>query len=314
MLVVVSPYHLTTREPPAMAALLLADRIVTLLPEPGRDEGAGPDRRALAELSARVAPGYLRLLRSWEWLVPLWREGVLCGSIDGDDPGTDVTDACRRIAADDRYAELRPLMRPDSCDEPAGQLHAVAADLLKGGPDPAFSVPISAALDRFAVRHGACVARASAVSIAQRAEERLGRPLVSIGLPVLLRASGDRLLEAREALVPPLMQLRAVLDGHMEDVSRVRAAAREYARAFEAAREELTEPDGDEGRTMAGTVMIAWRRLPVDAVLESSAAAYRSATGLRGGRTAAGAALAERDPLAGRQVVTMVVRTLGSAS
>ena len=34
MLIAVSPYHMTTREPAAMAALLLASRVVTILPTP----------------------------------------------------------------------------------------------------------------------------------------------------------------------------------------------------------------------------------------------------------------------------------------
>jgi hypothetical protein len=62
MLVAVSPYHLTTREPAAIAALLLADRVVTLLP--------GPDRRG-AELAAERLPHYLDFVLTWEWSVPL---------------------------------------------------------------------------------------------------------------------------------------------------------------------------------------------------------------------------------------------------
>jgi hypothetical protein len=60
MLIVASPYHLTTREPAAMAALLLARQVVTLLPTPL--EGAGSSREAMA--AARCVPTYRALVES----------------------------------------------------------------------------------------------------------------------------------------------------------------------------------------------------------------------------------------------------------
>jgi hypothetical protein len=243
--------------------------------------------------------------------VPLWREGVLCGSLEGEGFESDIADACRRIADEERFADLRPLIRAEVFEDPAEYVQAVAADLLKGGPDPALSVPIAAALDKFAARHGAFVARASATSIAQRAEEQLGAPVVSVGLPILLRASADRLLEARDRLACPLTELRAALNGTEGGSSGVREAAREYAAAFDAQRESLTEPD-DGHRAVAGTVMIGFRRLPVDAVLRSSVAAYRSARGLRG--SAPTATAVPRDALVARGVLTMIVRPLGPGS
>jgi hypothetical protein len=50
----------------------------------------------------------------------------------------------------------------------------VAADLLKGGPDPAITVPLAAGIDQFAMRHGAAVARSSPFSIARRQRRRWG--------------------------------------------------------------------------------------------------------------------------------------------
>ena len=290
-----------------MAALLLAERVVTMLPEPG-----GDDRRAGAERSAREDPRYLRLLRSWEWLVPLWREGVVCGSVGGDSFEADIADVCRRIAEDDRFADLRPLIRAEIFDDPSEYVRAVADDLLKGGPDPALSLPIASALDRFAARHGACVARAAATSIAQQAEEQLGEELGSVGVPILVHASAERVLEAREVLEAPLSRLRAALHDAVHGDARsslVRDVAREYSRSFEEARVSLTEPD-DDSRVVAGTVMIALRRLPLDAVLRSSVTAFRTARGVRGGAPASTAVLP--GALAARGVTTMIVRALGA--
>ena len=42
MRIVISPYHLTTREAPAMAALLLADEVATLLPAGPRGGRSAP--------------------------------------------------------------------------------------------------------------------------------------------------------------------------------------------------------------------------------------------------------------------------------
>jgi hypothetical protein len=317
MLVAVSPYHLTTRETPAMAALLLADRVVTLLPEPG-----GQDRRAAAEHSARRIPRYLSFLQSWEWSLPLWESGVITGSVDDDDASKDVGEVRRRILADDRFADLRPLIGQDLSDNPECYLDAVAADLLKGGPDPALCVPIAAALDRFAVRHGAGVARSEPASVAQRAEERLGERLFTIGVPVLLQAGGRVILRARQVLGPELSPLRRALGVAAEHagadtLAHLRLAARTYAEAFERHRFALTAPDqDDDARVVAGTVVIVGARLPIDAVLRSSLAACRAvlgSTSLHAGRgEVAGTSLAERDPLAGRSVTAFVIRSVGS--
>ncbi len=61
LIIVVSPYHLTTRQPPALVGPLLADHVVTMMPTPSK-AGQGHDeaRRAVME-----APKYLRFMESW---------------------------------------------------------------------------------------------------------------------------------------------------------------------------------------------------------------------------------------------------------
>ena len=76
MHVAVSPYHLTTREPPAMAALLLAGAVITMVPAPpSARRGLTVDRDA-ARGAAGEAPGYADLLESWRWAAELFRERV----------------------------------------------------------------------------------------------------------------------------------------------------------------------------------------------------------------------------------------------
>lgn len=67
-----SPYDLTLLDPAALAACLLGERVATFLPVPA----AGLDREQVATALA-TSPRYARLLESWRWSVPLWREGVI---------------------------------------------------------------------------------------------------------------------------------------------------------------------------------------------------------------------------------------------
>ena len=319
MILVVSPYHLTTREPPAMAALLLADRVVTLMPAP---EGGPSSREALAESVSRV-PEYLHLLCAWEWTVPLWEAGVIASAFDGHDAGEGVADVCRQLAADERWAVLRPLMRPEVFEESDGYLNAVSRDLLRGGPDPAVLLPVAAAMDRFALRHGLLVARSDATSLAQRAEERLGGRVFAIAVPVLLQSGASRILHVRRVLAGELAALRAAIDAGAGEGPgagrRVTAAARDYATAFESRRAEILRgADDDEARPVVGLVTLSCVNLPVDAVLRSSVSAYRATVGVTAGGAGGGAvnghAEAAPDALAERRFLSLIFKPIGKAS
>ena len=193
--IVVSPYHLTTREAPAMAALQVASRVVTMMPTPF----SGVSRRDV-EGAARTAPRYREFMASWRWSGPLWEAGVIAPHHEGFDAAEHVRLAFDRIAADARYAPLRPLMKPHVFESEREYLQAVAGDVLKGGPDPAITVPVAAGIDRFAARHGLAVARAHPTSISQRAEARLGERLLALAIPALTQASADRILALRALL------------------------------------------------------------------------------------------------------------------
>lgn len=334
MILVVSPYHVTTREAPVMAALLLGERVVTMTPAP-----LTGSRRERAEAAATRVPRYLSLLRSWEWTVPLWEAGVLSSSFEGHDPVEDVRSACRRIDSDGRYAALRPLMRPGLFDTDEGYLDSISRDLLKGGPDPAICVPVSAAMDRFALAHGLAPVRSEAASVAQRTEEKLGARTFTMVMPVLLQGGAGHLLEARRRLADELAGLvraigeetrepaastnrhaRAAVNGSARPAlsPKLGAAAKRYAEAFERNFSDVARAEAvgdDETRAVAGMVAITGLRLPFDAVLASSVSAFEAAAGpSANGRhgPAPASAIVERDALEGRTFVSLVVRVLGA--
>jgi hypothetical protein len=284
MLIAVSPYHITTREPAAIAAFLLARGVVTLMPAPF----AGSQRDQVEAAAANV-PRYLEFMNTWRWTMPLWEAGVVRSALHGEDAVQDVRAVCEQIEADEQFSRLRLLMRPELWETEERYLDAVARDLLKGGPDPGITVPVAAGMDRFAMRHGLAVARSSPRSVAQRAEARLGERLFAVGVPVLLQASGERLLAARELLEPELEDLRDVVDslslmdpstanGELDSGrARLMEAARAYTAAFEEHREDLTRvDDGDELHILTGTVSLTGMMLPSDAVLRSSMTAMRA--------------------------------------
>lgn len=193
MRAVVSPYHLTTREPPAMTALLLASSVVTLLPAP-----AGGREAALAE--AEHSPVYMDFVKSWRWSEALWRAGVVAATENGDGgPGADVAEAWRMIQEDPGCAAARALMRRDLYDSEGEYLRAMAIDVLRAGPNPAVSAPVALGLDRYAARHGMKVMRPDPASVVQRAEAGFSGPALTVALPVLLEAEGATILRARGA-------------------------------------------------------------------------------------------------------------------
>jgi hypothetical protein len=326
MQMAVSPYHLTTREPPALAAFLLARRVVTLMPAPFE----GADRQQV-QAATRQVPRYLKFMESWRWTMPLWREGVVGSMLEGEDAVQDVRAVCRRIDADVQLAPLRLYMHPSLFEDERGYLDAVAADLLKGGPDPGVSVPLAAGIDRFAARHALMVGRTEPISVAQRAEVALGRRLFAVGLPILLQAGGERLLEARRLLAPELADLRAALAGigeaafEPDPAALVEAqrgameAAAAYARAFDEAAPEIAEvqEDGEEEpRMIAGTATLVALHMPTDAVLRSSLAAVRSLGGRPRVRPDGQAAVVSNlpvlaEPDVGPGFVTLVVKAVG---
>lgn len=284
MRIAVSPYHLTTRELPAMVALQLGSSAVTFMPGVMAgvvgDSEPSPSRfERLARSSAR----YARVVESWGWSMPLWDAGVIESGLPDDDASFDMRAAWERCARDDRYAPLRPFLKGHLLDDPSRWIEAAAADVLKGGPDPAITVPLTAGLDRFAARHRLVVARPRPCSVAQRAEASLARPVCGLVLPMLVQASADRLLLARELLDEYAAPIREALSNAAvgrEQSPELRAAAREYEAGFAEIEAELrADQTRDEVRVITAPVSISLAILPSDAALKSSCLAAMSALG-----------------------------------
>jgi len=317
-----SPYHLTTAEPSALVALLLGSRVVTMMPTPFGFVGGEKGREQVREAVER-SPAYLRLMESWRWSVPLWQAGVV-GSVEtSEDVGEDVHRIWQRILLPagprpetDPLAPLRAVMRPTLYRDQREYLDLMCADMLKGGPDPGISVVVAAGLDAFAVRHGFIAVRAGAAapgsgggapagSVWQRAESALCRRVFAVGVPVLLRASGRRILAARARFAAELGELRSAIAAAAEATSgpasaeaaeRVTEAAGAYGRAYSEARAEISTGDDDQGiRIQDGFVSLTGVEMPADAALRSSLTAVRSLAA-RTGRGAAAARGAESAP------------------
>ncbi len=328
MIIAISPYHLTTREAPAMASMLLASSVVTVAPGPGGGDGGA----ASAMAAARKSATYRELAQSWEWSVPLWREGVVAGALDGSSPLDEMGGVLRRICETSDLPSLRGFVQDDLYDDPGRYLASLSRDLMKGGPDPGILLPLLAALDRFAARNATCVARSVPVSVAQKAEVRLGKPVFGVAIPLLLQASAERMIHARAVLHDALTPLRRAIDdvvaaceehgaGEGEiDGSLVAAEAERYAAAYEGLRSRVAEGCvHDEVRMVEGVVTVQGLLLPADAVLRSSEQAMRELAGgarrIRNGEgpDASGTTLpAVYDAMEHARVLTLVMKPLGA--
>lgn len=327
MIIAVSPYHLTTREAPAMAALLLAERVVTLVPSPAIGEGSGVSPVRAKRAAAQV-PTYAKFMQSWDWTEGFWRAGVLMAELEGASATRDMWDVSRQIADDEALASLRPFVKHDLYESEQQYLGAVAADLLKGGPDPGILLPVAAGIDRFACRHRMLVARATPSSVAQRAEAKLGTSAIAFAVPVLLQADAARVLHAREVLSDVLGTLRDAVTnwesastegsrgspGQTVPTGSIVSAAQAYSAAFRARFEDLAEGrEDDHVRLVEGIATLSLLVLPADAVLRSSVRAMEqfAMTSRRLARPEPETSPILADPWATRAFVSMIVKPLG---
>lgn len=273
MILVVSPYHMTSREPAAVVASLLGEVIVAPMPTPS----GALTREAVTDAATRV-PGYIELMESWEWARPFFAGGLMGTTFAGEDPFDDLPAVRETIEEDDRYSALRPFMRTVLEEESDVVVGAISRDVMKAGPDPAINVPLSAAIDRFSARHALTIVRSAAQSEAQRAEERIARPVLRFAMETLTQAPTHRLLEYRTTFEDELLALREAIGA--EDESQARRAADALSRGLERERVELTRTeDPDDLRVIPGMVSVSLVELPVDAVLISGAAAAKRVLG-----------------------------------
>lgn len=282
MRIVVSPYHLSTREIPAMASLLLADECITLLP-------MGRGGKSAARDIAEQSESYRELVRSWGWADELWRAGVIRGEIDGESAVSDVQRAAAAIADDPALVDLRGLMHDRLFEDDRAYLNALAYDIMKSGPDPGISLPVAAGLDAFAARHGAVSARSHWKSVAQTAESELISDRVSFVIPALVQADASRLIKTRDVLGNALNQLRTAIDECAaaltpSRVDDLKVAAMDYGIAFERSMTIISKDcKSDDVRMITGDIAMTLCTLPHDAVMRSSVRAMQAMSG--GGRS-----------------------------
>ncbi len=308
-----SPYFLATREAPAMAALMLGSSVATLLPRPRSGESRESVRRAVDQ-----APKFLRLLDSWSWSGPLWRIGAVKPGVGEARCEAELEAVYAKIEDDPSLLPLRRIVRhaeaarrkerlvSDEADSASnGYLELLCADLLKGGGDPAVSVPVVNALDRFCAEHGLISVRGDTESVMHRIESALARKAFTFGVPVLSLASGSIVARMRAELSAELETLRAGIavafeiraesaaDAQIEGVgaraadrdrerqASLRRAALAFGGAFEAWSKSVVGRDDEFGeRVAAGYISVTGVVLPVDAAIRSGRAAAKLSSGL----------------------------------
>jgi len=271
----ISPYHLTTREPASLVALQLAQSATTLLIAPQSNHVTEQSIRQ----QATASPAFGAYMRSWEWAMQIFNEGVITTTAAGEDPVEHIRHACNHLDQDPACAALTPFRRPELFENDTAYLRAASADILKAGPNPSISIPIAAGLDAFAAQHRLIVARSAPVSLVQQAEEKLGRVIFRTSIPAIIQGSAERLLLVRALLSQQREKLAIAISTAFEtrDPAPLKVAANRYARAFEAERADICAPPGpgeeNEVRIILGEASIVGMQLPVDAVFRSSVAA-----------------------------------------
>jgi hypothetical protein len=260
---------------------------------------------------------YRELVRSWSWAEELWRDGLLSGTCNAHTAVEDVRDVAAAITDNPSIAPLRPLLHDRLFERESAYLEALAADILKGGPDPGITVPVAAGLDRFAARHDAFVMRAHPSSVAQRAESHLMGPRVTSIIPAILQADASRVLQARETLQRPLANLRAAFSACMKGptpahAKTVKDEADAYAAAFGSLLAELShDATSDDVRFIVGDVALTCSSLPADAVLRSSVTAIAAVSPSRRVALATDEPALVQSP--GPAVSILVVKVLGGS-
>lgn len=316
---VISPYDVSARSATAVAAMLLADRVLTLLPAPDQGHPGDAEDHAMAR---RSSPAYLRLMEAWDWTGPLWREGVLAAGLDGSEVARSVRETRGLVERDPSMGPLLALMRSND-DEPRTEFDSLCRDLVLGGVNPAVSVPLTSAVESFAAGHALTLARPQAKSLASRFERASQRVLFRLNMTCVIEADAGDLVQLRQALAVTLAGLRAAFDALL-DSARSNASETELAdRLGEADRHRAAfEPAlADRVKRLRSEASFSGRRIKCVPVTLTGSLAPAGAA-LRAAHAAAGMVTARRpaphpsnDPphtamVAGRPLVVLTIKPL----
>lgn len=243
---VLSPYDLTARSAAAVAACVLADRVITLMPGPGKDLPKDP-----AALARRGTPAFERLAEAWDWSGPLWRSGAIIAGMNGDAVAESVRS--QRIGIE-RSADLGVLAslirRTDAGEDDGARFDAICRDLVTGGINPSVTVPMGAAVESFASERGVTLVRGASKSLTGRIEKSGERVVFRMSMTCVIEADASDLVALRSAVGESAREFRSALGGLLRATSQgagqgaiasALAAADAGRTEFEAALEERVE-------------------------------------------------------------------------
>lgn len=206
MRVTISPYDLTHRAPGALAALLITDAAATIVPIARAWTAEDPDA-AIAE-----SPALGRMLETWRWATPLWSAGILGPTDAAGHAGlalvAEAADAIGDSALNPMLARVAP--RQNIADR-GRMAENLCMDIVRGGRNPALSVSVASALERFAAESGWPVVLCPTGSVVGGIEHKLATPIAGVDVPAPIAATGEGLLMLREQMAPELESLRAAL-------------------------------------------------------------------------------------------------------
>ncbi|MGP1347175.1 MAG: hypothetical protein ACTS3F_10995 [Phycisphaerales bacterium] len=235
MRALLSPYELDPWSPAAAAALSIFDDTTTIRPLPP------PETRQ------REAPALAALLDRWHWTAPLWQHQLLTALDDHDQPTIAHAQRIARAFQDD--PRMAPIQRLTArgwnrhADDETQACEALCRSLLALDADPAFELPIAAAVDALAIRSGAIICRARGGGMIDALERRAApTQLARFAIPTLLGAEGQQILDARARLEPQRDQLARAINNLTSAgaptptaIARLHTAADRYTAAFDEA-------------------------------------------------------------------------------
>lgn len=296
MRLVLGPYELVSPAPAAALALTLgADDagVITLPPSPLHAESPDDARRAAAN-----APRYLQLLESWRWTAPLWASGLLASTSDGFSPLEDIRAVCAQIATDPTLASIADVGGQRLFDDPDNYLDLLSRDLLRGGGDPAVTIPLHAGLERFAARRTLPIVRGASASLAGRLDRRAAPPIARFSAPLIVGAAPRATLFLRSELEAQLQSIRSTLTAIAAEPTAaaahapaLRQGAADFADAFAQVHDDAVDAiEAAAEPARIAEVAISISVAPADASLRAAAHALRGATAAMGGRGGSGSA------------------------
>jgi hypothetical protein len=276
MRLALSPYEIGGCSVAAATAVVLAGGgggVLTLKPSPFEAESAAGVREIVA-----TAPSFARLLESWRWTGPLWREGVLEAALEGRALAGALGRMVARMRADVDVKGLSALVHEAAIGDESGFLEAISRDVLRGGADPSVCLPIIALMEEVAAARGAALVCGESSGMLWRAkggDESVG----TASFPVAVGMDGESLLGFRERLAREHETLGDVLGARLLGEAGGEARLDRAVRALERSFAEAWAACGREGGMRAVRVVVTMTRMREGAAVREAARRMVAITG-----------------------------------